>query len=78
MNQWWFKLHRGILEKPIWTEATAGQKWLLIYVIDDGKSFIARPGQFITSLPALVQKCGKSSSVQKSEWYSKDLRITNF
>ncbi len=30
-----------------------------------GKKFTARSGQFVTSLPSLVQKCGKNSSVQK-------------
>ena len=29
------------------------------------ENFTARPGQFVTSLPSLVRKCGKNSSVQK-------------
>ena len=76
MEQGWIKLHRGILEMPIWTEATSEQKVLLVTLLMmanhcekkwewRGKSFTACPGQFVTSLPALVQKCGKNSSVQK-------------
>ncbi|WP_342507312.1 hypothetical protein [Sporosarcina sp. FSL K6-2383] len=30
-----------------------------------GESFSAQPGQFVTSLPSLVQKCGKNISIQK-------------
>lgn len=76
MEQGWIKLHRELLEKTIWTEATPEQKVLLITLLMmanqgekqwewKGKKFTARPGQFVTSLPSLVQKCGKNSSVQK-------------
>ncbi|MFJ7933253.1 hypothetical protein [Sporosarcina sp. NPDC096371] len=76
MEQGWIKMHRKLLEKPIWTEATAEQKILLITLLLmgnheekqwewKGKVFSASPGQFVTSLSSLVQKCGKGSSVQK-------------
>lgn len=76
MEKGWIKIHRSILEKPIWTEATSEQKVILITLLLmanhkekqwewKGKKFTARPGQFVTSLPSLVQKCGKNSSVQK-------------
>ncbi len=76
MHQGWIKLHRGLLEKPIWTEASSEQKVLLITLLMmanhgekqwewKGKGYTARPGQFVTSLPSLVEKCGKNSSVQK-------------
>ena len=76
MNKGWIKLHREILDKAVWTEATAEQKVLLITLLMianhgekqwewKGKKFTARPGQFVTSLPSLVQKCGKDSSIQK-------------
>jgi len=76
MGQGWIKLHREILDKPIWTEATAEQKVLLVTLLmmanhDEkqwewkGMKFTARPGQLVTSLPALVQKCGKDCSIQK-------------
>ena len=76
MDQGWIKLHREIMDKPIWTEATPEQKVLLITLLMmanhcekqwewKGKTFTARPGQIITSLPSLARKCGKNSSVQK-------------
>ncbi|WP_342512484.1 hypothetical protein MKY34_17985 [Sporosarcina sp. FSL K6-1522] len=76
LEQGWVKLHRELLDKPIWTEATPEQKVLLITLLMmanhsekqwewKGERFTARPGQCITSLPALVQKCGKNSSIQK-------------
>lgn len=76
MEKGWIKLHRELLEKPIWTESTPEQKVLLVTLLMmanhsekqwewKGKQFTARPGQFVTSLPTLVQKCGKNSSVQK-------------
>ncbi len=76
MEKGWIKLHRELLEKPIWTEATPEQKVLLITLLImanqdekqwdwNGEKYTARPGQFVTSLPSLVQKCGKNSSVQK-------------
>jgi len=33
MNQGWVKLHREILAKPIWTEATSEQKVLLVTLL---------------------------------------------
>jgi hypothetical protein len=33
MNQGWIKLHRELLEKPIWTAATPEQKVLLITLL---------------------------------------------
>ena len=76
MNQGWVKLHREILDKPIWTEATSDQIVLLVTLLMlanhrekewewHGKPYAARPGQFVTSLPSLVEKCGRNSSVQK-------------
>lgn len=76
MEKGWVKLHRGILDKPIWTESTAEQKVLLVTLLMmanhcekewewQGKSFTARPGQFITSVSSLVEKCGKNCSTQK-------------
>lgn len=76
MNKGWIKLHRGIMDKPIWTESTPEQKVVLITLLMmanhsekqwewRGKPFTARPGQFVTSLPNLAQKCVKNCSVQK-------------
>jgi len=76
MDKGWLKIHRTLLEKPIWTAASPEQKVVLITLLMmanhsekqwewKGKSYAAQPGQFITSLPMLVQKCGKNISVQK-------------
>ncbi len=76
MNHGWIKIHRAILDKPIWTEATPEQKVILMTLLMmanhsekqwewQGESFTAQPGQFVTSLPSLVQICGKNISVQK-------------
>ncbi|MCM3711502.1 hypothetical protein [Sporosarcina luteola] len=70
------KLHRSLLNKPIWTEATSEQKVILITLLMmanyeerqwewGGKFYLLQPGQFVTSLPTLVQRCGKGVTVQK-------------
>ena len=71
----WLKLHRKLLEKPIWTESTPEQKTILITLLMmanhtkkewewKGKTFKAEPGQFVTSIPSIVEKCGKGVTVQ--------------
>lgn len=71
----WVKLHRALMEKAIWLESTPEQKTILITLLMmanhegrewewQGKQFKAKPGQFVTSLPSLVQKCGKGITVQ--------------
>lgn len=76
MNKGWIKSHRELLGKPIWTEATPEQKVLLIMLLAmanhsekqwecKGMPFIAQPGQLVTSLATLNERCGENSSVQK-------------
>lgn len=73
--QGWIKLHRCLMEKPIWTESTPEQKTILITLMMmanhqgkewewKGQKYIASPGQFVTSLDSIVKKCGKGISVQ--------------
>ena len=73
--QGWIKLHRELLDKPIWTESTPEQKTILITLLMmanhsekewewKGESYKARPGQFVTSIPSIVEKCGKGVTVQ--------------
>ena len=75
MNKGWLKLHRSLLEKPIWTGSTPEQKVVLITLLLmanfeanewewKGESYSLKPGQFITSLNSLVEKCGKKVSIQ--------------
>jgi hypothetical protein len=65
----WIKLHRRLLDKPIWTCSTPEQKVILITILLlanhkekqwewKGKQFICRPGQFITSSTSLAKAAG--------------------
>lgn len=76
MDLGWVKVHRSLLEKPIWTEATPEQKVILVTLLMmathaerqwewKGVQYALQPGQMITSLQSLEQKCGKSVSIQK-------------
>lgn len=69
------QLHRELMEKPIWTGSTPEQKVILITLLMmanfkekqwewEGKKFIAKPGQFVTSLEKIVEKCGKGITTQ--------------
>lgn len=68
--QGWVKIYRELLEKPIWQLSTPGQKVVLITILMlashtdkqwewQGKPFVIKPGQFITSLASLADKAGK-------------------
>jgi hypothetical protein len=68
-------LFRKLIENPIWLNSTPEQCKILITLLLmanhhekewewNGQKFKAVPGQFITSLPAIVQKCGKGVTVQ--------------
>lgn len=71
----WIKLHRELIDKAIWQCATAEQKVILITILMNvnphkkewewqGKQFICEPGQMVTSLASLAEKCGKGITVQ--------------
>lgn len=73
--QGWIKLHRDLMDKPIWIESTPEQKVILITLLMmashkerkwewQGKPYTIEPGQFITSLESIAQKSGKGISVQ--------------
>lgn len=73
--QGWIKLHRCLLTKPIWNDSTPEQKTVLMTILMlanhqgrewefKGERYKAEPGQFITSLESLTQKCGKGVSIQ--------------
>lgn len=75
MSQGWIKLHREIMEKAIWTESTPEQKTVLITLLMmanherkewewKGKKYVAKPGQFVTSLESIAKNCGKGISIQ--------------
>ena len=71
----WLKLHRKILDKPIWQLSTPEQKTILITLLlmanheeneweFKGERFICKPGQMITSLPSIAKISGKNISIQ--------------
>ena len=71
----WIKLYRELLEKPIWFESTPEQKTILITLLLmanhegrqwewQGQKYYAEPGQFVTSLPKIVEACGPGISIQ--------------
>lgn len=71
----WIKLHRSILDKPIWLASTPEQKTILITLLLmtnhdekewewEGKQFTCKPGQIITSLDSIQKHAGKSISIQ--------------
>jgi hypothetical protein len=73
--QGWIKLHRCLLTKPIWNDSTPEQKTVLMTILMlanhqgrewefKGEKYKAEPGQFVTSLESLAQKCGKGVSIQ--------------
>jgi hypothetical protein len=73
--QGWIMLHRCLMQKPIWLESTSEQKVVLITLLMmanhqgkewewKGEKYKADPGQFVTSLESITQKCGKGVSIQ--------------
>lgn len=71
----WIKVHRAILDKPIWKDSTMEQKVILITLLlmashkeneweFKGEKYKVQPGQFITSLPSIVDKSGVGISIQ--------------
>ena len=71
----WLKLHRDLMEKPIWAASTPEQKTILITLLMmanyyenewewKGLPFKAKPGQFVTSLQSIARNAGKGISIQ--------------
>jgi hypothetical protein len=76
MSDGWIKIHRELLDKPIWILSTPEQKTILITLLlmanhtvnkweFKGTPFTCMPGQFITSLDSIVKKSGNGISVMK-------------
>lgn len=75
MSTGWVKMHRELLEKGIWQCSTPEQKIVLIVLLLsvnvetkswnwNGQVMECQPGQLITSLQKLAEKCGNGVSVQ--------------
>lgn len=76
MTKGYIELHQSILDEPIWTDATPEQKVILMTLLTmandkerpfvrNGKLVALQPGQIVTTLPSLVNHCGKGISEQK-------------
>jgi len=71
----WIKVHRELMDKPIWKTTTPIQKSILFAILLsvnyaenvwswNGQRFHLRAGQLVTSLPALAALAGKGVTVQ--------------
>lgn len=71
----WIKIHRELLDKPIWQLSTPEQKVILITLLLlanhkekkwewKGTQFQCQPGQFVTSLEKIVEKAGIDISIR--------------
>lgn len=71
----WIKIHRELLDKPIWQLSTPEQKSILITLLLmanhrekkwewNGTQFACQPGQFVTSLDKIAEKSGAGISVK--------------
>lgn len=71
----WVKIHRELLDKPIWILSSSEQKVILITLLLmanhrenkwewNGRQYDCAPGQFVTSLERIAEKSGKDISIQ--------------
>ncbi len=71
----WVKLHRELVEKPIWLCSTPHQKTILVTILLlanheekewewQGKKFTCKAGQFVTSIEKITEKCGDGITQQ--------------
>lgn len=73
MNNGFFKIYRELWDKPIWKQSTPIQKlfFLLCCLWSTslrrmgmaGQKFSVQPGQTITSLQHIAERCGKGVNV---------------
>ena len=76
MHQGWIKLYRCLLDDPLWQCGTPEQRVILVTLLLmanhtekkwqwQGRPFVCQPGQMITSLKSIQQKCGKQISISQ-------------
>ena len=72
----WIKLYRCLLDDPIWQCSTNEQKVILVTLLLmanhaerkwewKGRPYVCQPGQMITSLNSIREKCGQKISIRK-------------
>jgi uncharacterized phage protein (TIGR02220 family) len=75
MDNGWVKIYRILLDKPIWQLSTLEQKVILVTLLLmvnheekewewEGKKYVCKPGQVITSLKQIKKIAGRGISVQ--------------
>ena len=85
----WIKLHRCLLDKPIWVESSPAQKVVIISLLlmtnhkdntfrANGEIIHCKKGQIYTSLGSIAQSCGKGISVQNVRTALSKLCASNF
>lgn len=73
MTNGFFKVYRELWDKPIWKQSTPIQKTILLTLLSmvnfaasewewQGQKFSVQPGQTITSLEHIAERCGKGVS----------------
>lgn len=71
----WLKLYRKLIQKPIWKQSTPEQKAILITILCmvnheeqewewQGRKYICKPGQVITSLEKIAKEAGKGITLK--------------
>lgn len=76
MYRGWIKLYRCLLDDPVWQCSTPQQKVILVTLLLmanhaerkwqwQGQPYTCKPGQMITSLASIRQKCGGNISLQR-------------
>ena len=72
----WIKLYRCLLDDPLWQCSTSEQKVILVTLLLmanhaerkwewQGRPYVCRPGQMITSLNSIREKVGEDISIKK-------------
>jgi len=72
----WIKLHRSLLEHPLWLNSTNEQRVILVTLLMlanhaekkwewQGRPYTCKPGQLITSLESLRKKCGPDMTLRQ-------------
>ena len=75
MGDGWIKVHRELISHPIWKNSSPQHKTVLITLLCmanheanqwewNGRQFVVKPGQFVTSIEHIRQSCGKGVSTQ--------------
>ncbi len=89
MRQGWIRLYRSLLEHPLWLAGSPEQKTVMITLLLlanhrekqwlwQGRPYACKPGQMITSLASIAERCGKGVSRQNVRTALKKLEAFGF